>query len=132
MLNLHDLLTATQSVPFYSGHTVYIKIIVCFCFHSSSLRAKQSKEYTSLAEKRQALQGKRSLKKTDTDYHKQFPCKKFKRGQCELGDTCKYNHPGVEHKLEADASTVAIAATEKNFINVNKDGVTKTEAAMET
>ena len=72
-------------------------------------RAKQSSQFSSLAEKRQALQGKRTLKKTDPDFHKQFPCKKFKRGECELGDTCKYNHPvakddtGETHKKDSTA-----------------------------
>uniref|UniRef100_A0A7M5WU16 C3H1-type domain-containing protein n=1 Tax=Clytia hemisphaerica TaxID=252671 RepID=A0A7M5WU16_9CNID len=60
----------------------------CSCY-----RAKQSTQFSSLAEKRHALQGKRTLKKTDPDFHKQFPCKRFKRGECELGTTCKYNHP---------------------------------------
>ncbi|XP_066930954.1 tRNA (guanine(26)-N(2))-dimethyltransferase-like [Clytia hemisphaerica] len=70
-------------------------------------RAKQSTQFSSLAEKRHALQGKRTLKKTDPDFHKQFPCKRFKRGECELGTTCKYNHPvtkdGVGETREKDS-----------------------------
>lgn len=87
-------------------------------------RAKQSKEYTSLAEKRQALQGKRTLKKTDKDFHKQFPCKKFKRGDCILGDTCKYNHPDNLQK--------AVTATTETENSSNAITTTMTEVTMET
>lgn len=28
----------------------------------------------------------------DKDYYKQFPCKRFKTGECPYGDECKYSH----------------------------------------
>ena len=95
----------------------------------SQHRAKQSSDYASLADKRHALQGKRSLKKNDKDFHKQFPCKRFKRDQCELGDKCKYDHP--DKKAAADDVETVSQVTDKN--NDTKEKTNATDAVtMET
>ncbi|XP_070580611.1 tRNA (guanine(26)-N(2))-dimethyltransferase-like isoform X2 [Ptychodera flava] len=45
-----------------------------------------------LANKRARLQGKRGQEgQLERDY-KNYPCKKFKKGLCELGDDCRYTH----------------------------------------
>ena len=54
-------------------------------------RAKQSSQYECLADKRKELQGKRTRAHGQYN-HKQFSCKRFKRGECDLGDGCKYSH----------------------------------------
>lgn len=54
-------------------------------------RAKRKKDSETVEEKRQRLQGRRTIEE-DKDYYKQFPCKRFKTGKCEYGDECKYSH----------------------------------------
>lgn len=73
-------------------------------------RAKQNNQYESLAEKRQLLQGKRKRGQDNKSegYHKQFPCKRFKRGECDLGDSCKYNHSTEEKEKMTTESSEAI------------------------
>ena len=54
-------------------------------------RAKRKKDSETIEEKRQRLQGRRTVEE-DKDYYKQFPCKRFRTGNCEYGDECKYSH----------------------------------------
>lgn len=54
-------------------------------------RAKRKKDSETVEEKRQRLQGRKTVEE-DKTYYKQFPCKRFKSGQCEYGDDCKYSH----------------------------------------
>lgn len=54
-------------------------------------RAKRKKDIETMEDKRQRLQGRRDVE-DDKDYYKQFPCKRFKTGDCEYGDECKYSH----------------------------------------
>lgn len=56
-------------------------------------RAKRKKDEETITEKRQRLQGRRTVE-GDKDYYKQFPCKRFKTGNCEYADECKYSHDG--------------------------------------
>lgn len=54
-------------------------------------RAKRKKDSETTEEKRQRLQGRKTVEE-EKDYYKQFPCKRFKSGKCEYGDECKYSH----------------------------------------
>ena len=54
-------------------------------------RAKRKKDSETVEEKRQRLQGRRAVEE-DKNYYKQFPCKRFKSGNCGYGDDCKYSH----------------------------------------
>lgn len=54
-------------------------------------RAKRKKDEETIQEKRQRLQGRRTVEE-EKDYYKQFPCKRFKAGKCEYGEECKYSH----------------------------------------
>ncbi|XP_074649968.1 tRNA (guanine(26)-N(2))-dimethyltransferase-like [Tubulanus polymorphus] len=58
-------------------------------------RAKKFDGEESMTEKRSKQQGKRkgphSLN-TEENRYKNFPCKRFKNGECDLGTECKYNH----------------------------------------
>jgi len=54
-------------------------------------RAKRKKDSETVEEKRQRLQGRRAVEE-DKNYYKQFPCKRFKFGNCDHGDDCKYSH----------------------------------------
>lgn len=56
-------------------------------------RAKRKKDEETITEKRQRLQGRRTVE-GEKDYYKQFPCKRFNTGNCEYGDECKYSHDG--------------------------------------
>lgn len=56
-------------------------------------RAKRKKDEETITEKRQRLQGRRTVE-GDKDYYKQFPCKRLRTGNCEYGDECKYSHDG--------------------------------------
>lgn len=58
---------------------------------------------TSLEERRKRHQNKRKLSPEDIDL-KQFPCKKFRQGSCDLGDDCRYSHtlPDSEMKTQDD------------------------------
>ncbi|XP_014671050.1 PREDICTED: tRNA (guanine(26)-N(2))-dimethyltransferase-like [Priapulus caudatus] len=46
------------------------------------------------ASKPKQSQGKKRKKKkqANPDFLKRFPCKKYKRGECTLGETCRYSH----------------------------------------
>ena len=49
-------------------------------------------KFSSLAEKRRQLQG-RKMKRKEGDFSKKFPCKRFRNGVCEFtNDDCKYAH----------------------------------------
>lgn len=54
-------------------------------------RAKRKKDSETVEEKRQRLQGRKTVEE-DKNYYKQFPCKRFKTGKCDYGDDCKYSH----------------------------------------
>ena len=58
---------------------------------SLETRAKRRKDEETIEEKRQRLQGRRTVEE-EKDYYKQFPCKRFKTGKCEYGEECKYSH----------------------------------------
>ncbi|XP_067666800.1 tRNA (guanine(26)-N(2))-dimethyltransferase-like isoform X1 [Haliotis asinina] len=55
-------------------------------------RAKKSNTEESLSEKRDRRRGKRKERQGDKSFLKQYPCKKLKIGECDLGDSCVYNH----------------------------------------
>ncbi|XP_075715233.1 tRNA (guanine(26)-N(2))-dimethyltransferase [Rhinoderma darwinii] len=50
---------------------------------------------TSLDERRKHYQNKRKAAPEDTSF-KQFTCKKYKQGCCDLGDSCRYSHSLVD------------------------------------
>ncbi|ESO87614.1 hypothetical protein LOTGIDRAFT_127570 [Lottia gigantea] len=50
-------------------------------------------------DKQKKFQGKRKHKQNTVDT-KQYSCKRFKAGQCELGEECKYSHKLEECSLE--------------------------------
>lgn len=54
-------------------------------------RAKRKKDMETISEKRHRLQGRRTVEE-DKNYYKQFSCKRFRTGDCEYGETCKYSH----------------------------------------
>ena len=62
-----------------------------YLFMSLETRAKRKKDEETIEEKRQRLQGRKTVEE-EKDYYKQFPCKRFKAGKCEYGDECKYSH----------------------------------------
>ncbi|CAH1796281.1 unnamed protein product [Owenia fusiformis] len=56
-------------------------------------RAKQSGKDDNVAEKRERMQNKRKeMKAVDERDLKQYPCKRYKVGDCEHGDACTYTH----------------------------------------
>ncbi|XP_071104696.1 tRNA (guanine(26)-N(2))-dimethyltransferase-like [Haliotis cracherodii] len=55
-------------------------------------RAKKSNTEESLSEKRDRCRGKRKDRQGDKSFLKQYPCKKYKTGECDMGDGCVYNH----------------------------------------
>ena len=70
--------------------------VKCFYFHGINIflfqfRAKRKKDMETISEKRHRLQGRRTVEE-DKNYYKQFPCKRFRTGDCEYGETCKYSH----------------------------------------
>ncbi|KAM7074497.1 tRNA (guanine(26)-N(2))-dimethyltransferase isoform 1-T1 [Ciconia maguari] len=48
----------------------------------------------SLQEKRKRHQNKRTERTDDSTSLKNFPCKRFKEGNCSLGTQCRYSHEG--------------------------------------
>lgn len=68
--------------------TIFLLVMVIVTFE---FRAKRKKDSETIEEKRQRLQGRRTVEE-EKDYYKQFPCKRFKSGLCEYGDECKYSH----------------------------------------
>ena len=98
------------SESFFAIEKLCAHLIFDMCIHfaylftfSFSLRAKQSNRFNTLTDKRKSLQGKRQKNK-DSNYHKQFPCKKFKRGECDRGEDCKYSHDVREVMEDASMS----------------------------
>ncbi|XP_065648108.1 tRNA (guanine(26)-N(2))-dimethyltransferase isoform X2 [Hydra vulgaris] len=63
------------------------------------------KEFSSLSEKRQTLQGKRKAGFSDPAFYRQFPCKRFKIGICDLGINCKYSHESSTNPTDQSNST---------------------------
>ncbi|NP_001121226.1 tRNA methyltransferase 1 L homeolog [Xenopus laevis] len=57
---------------------------------------------TALEDKRKKYQNKR---KKDESQLKSFPCKKFKKGSCELGDNCCYSHTLSDETQEESPTT---------------------------
>ncbi|XP_072005786.1 tRNA (guanine(26)-N(2))-dimethyltransferase isoform X4 [Engystomops pustulosus] len=55
---------------------------------------------TSLEERRKQHQNKRKGAPEDTSF-KQFVCKKYKQGSCDLGDSCRYSHSLVDSEVES-------------------------------
>ena len=60
------------------------------------LRAGKKAEANELRKKRKQNQGKRKCAEDDVNRLKNFECKRFKKGLCTLGDTCKYSHPSQD------------------------------------
>jgi len=77
-------------------------------------RAKQSGKYENLTDKRYALQGKRQRNR-DIDYTKQFQCKRFKRGECEKGASCKFSHD--EQTSNNKQTVMSVDVNDKKTIN---------------
>lgn len=62
--------------------------------HCFNRRAKRNATDETQAEKKQRLQGKRKDPGGSEISLKQYACKRFKIGQCDLGDSCRYSHNG--------------------------------------
>ncbi|KAM5171441.1 tRNA (guanine(26)-N(2))-dimethyltransferase [Mantella aurantiaca] len=56
----------------------------------------------SLEERRKQHQNKRKISPEETDF-KQFPCKKFREGSCDLGDSCRYSHTLPDSDMKSQA-----------------------------
>lgn len=69
--------------PLYFSKVIEFIILKC--------RAKRKKDSETVEEKRRRLQGRRAVEE-DKKFYKQFPCKRFKSGECEYGNDCKYSH----------------------------------------
>lgn len=67
---------------------------------------------TSLEERRKHFQNKRKSAPEDTSF-KQFTCKKYKQGSCDMGDSCRYSHSlmdtevGSQESPQSDDNTTA-------------------------
>ena len=83
-------------------------------------KAKQGNRVTTPGDKRKDLQGKRQRKSQKRDL-KQFACKRFKRGDCQLGEDCKYSHEreNVESSKSSDADICDVVST--NEITRNEE-----------
>lgn len=64
-------------------------------------RAKQTNRFPNLADKRKELQGKRRRDQPKQDL-KQFLCKRFKRGECQFSDTCRFSHDKDTTKTKSE------------------------------
>lgn len=69
-------------------------------------RANQNRGYSTLAEKRKLLQGKRHGKNNHNDLKE---CKKFKRGECTSGSDCKFSHNVsiADNEIAVDTDTIS-------------------------
>ncbi|KAM6307823.1 LOW QUALITY PROTEIN: tRNA (guanine(26)-N(2))-dimethyltransferase [Podargus strigoides] len=63
-------------------------------FWGPKAKAKAGGGIPSLQEKRQRHQNKRTARPEDGTNLKQFPCKRFREGNCSLGAQCCYSHEG--------------------------------------
>ncbi|XP_076867189.1 tRNA (guanine(26)-N(2))-dimethyltransferase isoform X2 [Brachyhypopomus gauderio] len=66
-------------------------------------RAKGGVISTELEDRRKKFQGKRKHQITDSSQLKNFPCKKFRKGTCTLGEKCCYSHDPEESPSNGDA-----------------------------
>ena len=92
--------------------------------HSSfvSFRAKGTNTFSTLAEKRKQLQGKKTKRNEEeiAAKVKQFPCKRFKQGTCELSaDECRYSHDDSVANKNGDTESVTEAANDKEAVVIN-------------
>ncbi|XP_063305667.1 tRNA (guanine(26)-N(2))-dimethyltransferase [Pelobates fuscus] len=61
---------------------------------------------SSLEEKRKQHQNKRKISPGTPDGHlKNFPCKRFRQGCCDLGESCRYSHTESEETPEAQENS---------------------------
>ncbi|GAB6032633.1 tRNA methyltransferase 1 [Chamberlinius hualienensis] len=70
-------------------------------FWGPKARAKSSLRKELPNEKSLRLQGKRKCDSQGTVDTKQFECKRFKAGKCDLGDECRYSHCIAEQSESA-------------------------------
>ncbi|KAM3925844.1 tRNA (guanine(26)-N(2))-dimethyltransferase [Leptodactylus fuscus] len=61
---------------------------------------------TSLEDRRKQHQNKRKGSPDDTSF-KQFPCKKYKQGSCDLGDSCRYSHSLADSEVGSQDTPAA-------------------------
>lgn len=115
-----------QKVKFQLGRISVNSFLPFELFH---FRAKQSGKYENLTDKRYALQGKRQRNR-DIDYTKQFQCKRFKRGECEKGASCKFSHDELtsNDKQTVMSVDVNIGETIKSVDVNNKDTTMSVDA----
>lgn len=87
--------------------------------HLSLFRAKGGNTFLTLAEKRKHLQGKKTKRNEEeiAAKVKQFPCKRFKRGTCELSaGECRYSHDDTVANKNGDTETMVEASRERETI----------------
>ncbi|XP_044134865.1 tRNA (guanine(26)-N(2))-dimethyltransferase isoform X1 [Bufo gargarizans] len=58
---------------------------------------------TSLDERRKQHQNKRKNATEDASF-KQFACKKYKQGSCDMGDSCRYSHSLEASEMESEGT----------------------------
>lgn len=63
-----------------------------FTFVSYYFRAKKGDSQETITDKKHRLQGKRKKPNTDETFFKKYPCKRFKAGNCDKGENCRYSH----------------------------------------
>ncbi|KAJ6668032.1 hypothetical protein lerEdw1_016353 [Lerista edwardsae] len=61
---------------------------------------------SSLQEKRKLHQNKRKEcgEESDGSHLKNFPCKRFRQGNCSLGDKCRYSHEAEGERAQSDTA----------------------------
>ena len=87
-----------------------------------SFRAKGTSTFPTLAEKRKQLQGKKTKRNEEeiAAKVKQFPCKRFKLGTCELSaDECRYSHNDSVANKNSDTEAMAEAANDRQTVVIN-------------
>lgn len=62
---------------------------------------------SSLQQKRKLHQNKRNAggEESDGSHLKNFPCKRFRQGNCSLGDKCRYSHEVEGERTQSDMAT---------------------------